>query len=280
MSMFNCSFSALLNSVLEPTRDVTILFGLLSGRHLDEVVACESYLNGSVTYTLARIELSNHYAWLDILFIDEEPAGSVVSVEIAPGLYHMVGMQVTSNFRGRAFLKERLNNHDDLTELNSIPTPAFFLLSNTIKYLEKTGRKMTLEVMNFNNSAHRLYEKKVLLDNQSVTVGFNLLPKQAVVKYAKLRRKKIGKWHAINETGEPERLGVQWRHIPDYNGQSTWSISRIYLWGSCAEFLSLYQGRFLSLVRHQVRMLHTIVVYGSPFKYVYWKASKLLGNKD
>ena len=265
----NDEFHEVLQCILEPAREVAILFGLLDRKQSQEVYVSKTF-HGH-TYSIAKRELPNRYARLDILYIDNTPAGSVVATRISSGLYHMVGMFIKEGYRSNSVFETLNVQQCSDQNSQSLPMPSKFLLAGLLEDLFKHRMQMTLEVMNNNRGACNLYESKFLINNsENIELGFELMSRDNIAKYSRLRRKRIGNWHVISESDEHARYGVQWSHVPNYNNSSRWSISRVYQFMPFErEFESLDKQPLLFVTA--VQFVVTIFSYGSIRKYILYK---------
>jgi hypothetical protein len=132
--------------------------------------------------------------------------------------------------------------------------------------LASNNLQVTLEVMNYNESAHRLYESiEFFSENKEQPLKFHLCSKSETIEYKMLRKKKIKKWHDIGQ-GEV-KLGVQWSHIPDYNNEPTWSITRVYCWKTLSPPLTTTK---MAFVRHKFKFIYSVLKYGDIIGFLYY----------
>ena len=134
---------------------------------------------------------------------------------------------------------------------------------------------MTLEVMNNNLGACKLYEQNFVIDEQSnKSVGMQHMSKSDIASYAEFRRKKIRQWHQIDSNSE-NNLAVHWTNVPYYGNCTKWSINRVYLLRPQHEDFILSNGG-----HHEKQTLQTIayiIISGNWIKYLAYKAlNKLL----
>tara|TARA_B100000408_G_scaffold138583_1_gene132797 strand:+ start:12762 stop:13562 length:801 start_codon:yes stop_codon:yes gene_type:complete len=245
---------SVLDSILPAARNVAGLFGLDRGQWKAPYVKIESHNN---SYAIYRKVLPNKFARIDVIFVNGTSAGSLLFVEIADGIYHMVGMFINEEFRGKK-ISQTQNGRAFSCSV------AFLFLDHVMNDLVEKGLSVTLEVMNYNKAAFKLYERwsSSSIGNHDIN-EFRLLTKAEVVRYGKLRRKPIKRWHDIGE-GDNKR-GVQWSHIPDYNGRSTYSISRVYY---CEVTKPLSSVRKLAFFRNKIKLILSIIKYGRPVGFL------------
>ena len=242
------------DSILPAARNVAALFGLDEGCWKAPYLKIESQNN---SYAIYRKVLPNEFARIDVIFVNGSSAGSLLFVEIASGIYHMVGMFINEEFRGKKISLLRNGR-----ALNC--SIAFLFLDHVMNDLVEKGLSVTLEVMNYNKAAFKLYERwgSSSIGNHDIN-EFRLLTKAELVQYGKLRKKPIKKWHDIGEGDD--KMGVQWSHIPDYNGQSTYSVSRVYY---CEVIKSLSSVRKLAFYRNKIKLMLSIIKYGRPVGFL------------
>ncbi len=256
--------SVLIDSILPSARPTAILLGLTIPEQLGEPVVQQDMLG--YNYQIYSRIMPNAMARIDVLYVDQQPAGSVVFVEIEEAVFHMVGMYVREGYRGRSVMLSRAAVEQ---EQDTFQTPAEFLLHNVTTDIVNHGRQITLEVMNNNTSAVKLYERcvRTVVSGQTLP-AYRLLEQDEVMQYAAMRYKKIGQWHELPEYG---LRGVQWSHVPSYNNLSTWSITRVY-------HAALADTRFKSSVslwrycRNKLKLLYSVIRYGNPLALIkyYW----------
>lgn len=242
---------SVLDSILPAARSVAVLFGFDRGPWES---AYTSMQFGNSTFTIVKKSLPNNFARIDVLFVNNSPAGSLVFVEIAPSVFHMVGMFINDEFRGEKVTY--ISNGEEVK--GSI---AFYFLQHVMDNLVANSITVTLEVMNYNKAAYKLYEKWNCYENElNRSFRFTLCSKQEIVQYSKIRSKRIGKWHRI---GFDNKFGVQWAHVPDYNGESTYSISRVY----CSGAEMLPEHNISTFIRTTLRLIVSSLKYGSAIAF-------------
>lgn len=253
---------SVLHSVLPAARSIAVLFGF--DKSAGDSPYVESHY-GDSSYAIIKKTLPNNFARIDVIFVNNEPAGSLLFVEIADSIFHMVGMFINEKFRG----KKLTYDFSGKTTKNSI---AFFLLQHVMADLVSQEITVTLEVMNYNVAAYKLYERLELFDSTFYTrFSFKILTKKEVRKYSELRRKPIKKWHDIG-LGSDE-VGVQWTHIPDYNGEPKYSVSRIYC---CETVKGVYDIGKFQYYLNKVKLVISLIKYGRPITFL---LSKILSQK-
>jgi hypothetical protein len=239
---------SILNSILPAARSVAVLLGFDRGPW-ESAYASVQFDNA--TYTIVRKSLPNNFARVDVLFVNNCPAGSLVFVEIAPSVFHMVGMFISDELRGKKVTY--VSKGEEVT--GSI---AFYFLQHVMDDLVTNNITVTLEVMNYNEAAYRLYEKWNLCQfGLNKSLCFTLCSKQEITRYSKIRSKRVGKWHLVGD--DINKFGVQWTHVPDYNGESTYSISRVY----CSSPEALPKHNIFMSIKMSLRMIVSSLKYGS-----------------
>ena len=237
--------------LLDSSRLLIHLSGLLNDNSIEACYAQDSF--GPHTFKIVRRAWPNNYAMLDILYVNEEPAGTIFSLKHSADLLHMVGMFLKEDYRSASFHRDEMDG----------PSPAAYFIDQYKHNLFAGSQSMTLEVMNYNLPAIKLYEQSFIHQGRSYN-GFCLLGRQEVAHYARLRRKKIGHWHKLNDE-ELFNWGVQWRHIPNFNNQPTWSITRVYLFkpnDGNLEHID-YQGSLFSRITFSIKLAFSFIRYGS-----------------
>jgi len=254
-------------TIIPAFRNNAILLGLLSEKFPFQEYKTEK-IDGQ-EYSVQKRILPNEYARLDLITIDGEPAGSIVCCEIANSIYHMVGMFVSEKYRSSKKTPQEVaapQNHTSRSEKQT--SPAKFLLAGFLEEMLALGKQVSLEVLNHNAPAWHLYEKKLVFDSlEKRMIGFRLMNKEEILNYVRLRGKKIGKWHDIKTSSDEVGLGVQWRHVPDFDGTSRWSINRLYLINSGAKEFKIddvFFDRSVSIGK----VCLTVIKYGSVFRFV------------
>jgi len=219
------SRDALRDIIVDEARDKAVFFGLMRKNVKAQLYAYEE-IEGHVFAVEKRVVAGGH-SRLDLLSIDNEPVGTVIST---------------------------------------------FLLTSYANDVLTDRRQVTLEVMNNNSAAWRLYERVQIRDiNRGVDAEFRLLSKEEILRYAAVRGKTIGKWRPLETPGETERTGVQWKHVPDF-GSSTgrWSTNRIYLLHNRDENFLLNERR-LTRFDGIARALACGAFHGQPIMFLYNK---------
>ena len=250
-------------------KDKALLLGLLNPKLDGEFYAQELY--GEHRFAVEKRELPNRHSRLDILYINNYPVGTIVSSELTEGIYHMVGMLVAEPYRSRA-IDKTLPGYADARakKLGGGLSPAAFFLQVYLKDIVNTqGMQVSLEVLNGNQYAWKLYEKRLLANSDGLdAVGFELLPKKELEAYARLRGKKIGKWHSVETYENKKGYAVQWSHIPDY-GTSTekWSVNRVYMIKPRGQNFFFSEER-IPQFKNKLRIILTIMFYGNPVGYI------------
>lgn len=252
---------SILESVLPAARNVAVLFGYTSTKW-DEAFVNVRY--GNDTYSVDKKALPNNFSKMYVICMNGTPVGSVLFVEIATNILHMVGMFVTEECRGKKIEYKR-----GARECRQ--TVASFLLQHVMDDLLASNCLVTLEVMNNNQSAYKLYERGAFFaTGNEEGVRFELCSQTEVIEYAKIRRKKIKKWHDIGH-GE-SRAGIQWSHIPDYNGESTWSISRVYYLPKDNQRLSAQP---MAFTKNKLKLIYSILRFGKLLKFMKYIVTSL-----
>ena len=247
----------IVGAVLESARGSAVLLGLVNEKLLERPYAKQSMLD--MEYAIAKTELPNKFARLDVLFVDGEPAGTVLWVEIAKNVQHMVGMYVLEHYQSATIYKrfETLGASPDV--LAALTTPARLLFENSTKAMIENNRQATLEVMNYNEKAYKLYEKNIDCGDGGGQRSFELSSRSEITHYAKIRHKKIGSWHHL--AGRHDIYGVQRQHVPNYNDVPTWSISRVYNCKGDGEALFSGNGGFAYL-NNRGKLLWSVIRSG------------------
>lgn len=244
--------NSVLHSVLPAARSIAILFGF--DKSPEDCPYVESRYDDS-TYAITRKTLPNNFARIDLVFVNNEPAGSLLFVEIADSIFHMVGMFIKEKYRG----KKITYGYNGKVTRGSI---ALFFLQHVMADLVNQKITVTLEVMNYNQAAYRLYERWAYEHHKlNRRFSFQLCSKQKVIHYSKVRSKRIAKWHRI---GDGDQFGVQWSHVPDYNGEATYSISRVY----CSSPDELAKVTELEPLKNRLKMLISSVIYGNALAFI------------
>jgi len=252
--------------ILDSARGSAWLLGLLKQGLYAESYA--SLSSGDNHYTLVKKVLPNQFARLDIMFVNNEPVGSICVIEIYQGLYHMLGMYVKPSYRAKEYGKKLIPFSNGSVSDISLPSPAKFMMEHYMRDLFENKVSMTLEVMNYNAAAYRLYEKQFICSGESMN-AFSLLSKEKIEKYSRLRSKSIGKWHPLDVENDTESYGVQWKHIPDYNNTSEWSITRVYFYSPIGDFLSVIGVVSIAgLIRIKAKTFVSIFKYGDVFGFL------------
>lgn len=255
-----------LPAIIPSFREKSILLGLMSPKVRQEIYFEEKFDVG--IFSVERRVLPNNFARLDILFVAGEVAGTILCCELSKNLYHMVGMYVLEKFRSKKYSVSAQENLSEGKPASGKPiSPAAFLLKTFSFDIIAEQKQVSLEVLDSNIPAWKLYEKKHSMgDADQKTICFELMHKEQITSYAKIRGKNIGRWHNILFEGEAENLGVQWSHVPDFGGTSRWSINRLYILKAQATIfpiISVHQ-RFGSWVK----VLSTILLYGAPISFI------------
>lgn len=259
----NC---CVLNSILPAARTVAILFGFERGPWREPYVETKSSSN---LYAIYNRVLPNNFARIDVIFLNGKPVGSLLFVEIANGIYHMVGMFINDEHRGKRM--EYLA--DGKTTKCSI---AYFFLHHVMNDLVGKGFTVTLEVMNYNKAAFKLYERWETRNKSSkVKLKFSLLSKTEIEHYGTLRKKPIKGWHDIDRGDN--QMGVQWSHIPNYNGETRYSISRVYC---CEADNSILSTTKLSYLKNKIKLIISAVKYGRPVSLLLNRLSSKLVSQQ
>ena len=245
---------SILESVLPAARNIAVLFGFTSTEWNDSLIRIRC---GDDAYSIEKKVLPNSFSKMYVINMNGIPVGSVLFVEIATNILHMVGMFVTEKCRGK-----KIEYNKEGKECRQ--TIATFLLQHVMDDLLESNCLVTLEVMNNNQSAYKLYERGAFFakDNEK-ECRFELCSKTEAIEYAKIRRKKIKKWHDIGQ-GE-SREGIQWSHIPDYNGESTWSISRIYY---VSEYKEQLIAEPMAFAKNKLKLIYSVLRFGQVFKFI------------
>ena len=252
---------SILESVLPAARNVAVLFGFTSTKRDEAFVSVRS---GNDTYSIDKKALPNNFSKMYVISMNGIPVGSVLFVEIATNILHMVGMFVTEVCRGK-----KIEYRKDAQECYQ--TVASFLLQHVMDDLLASNCQVTLEVMNNNQSAYKLYERgSFFAKGNEEGVRFELCSKTEVIEYAKIRRKKIKKWHDIKH-GE-SREGIQWSHIPDYNGESTWSISRVYYLPKDKQRV---EAQPMAFTKNKLKLMYSVLRFGKLFKFMKYVVAPL-----
>ncbi|WP_460225425.1 GNAT family protein [Aurantivibrio infirmus] len=253
----------IINAIIPSFREKARLLGLVGGR-IEDILYHEDIVDGKRVIFKKRV-LPNAYARMDILLVDSEIAGTIVCCKISEEVYHMVGMYVREEFRSKK------NNTDAPLEIPPVAnqlSPAKLLLKYFLQDVIPKGTQVSLEVLNHNKSAWNLYEKKlyfdVLLKRQK---GFSLMTPDEIIKYAKARRKKIGKWHEVENADGTIAKGVQWSHIPDFDGTPRWSINRLYLIKTDSHEFSLNPDIYHWL-KINLKMAYSVIKYGKLYLFI------------
>lgn len=254
-------------AIIPAFRNNAILLGLLSEKFLFQEYKTEK-IDGQ-EYSVQKRILPNEYARLDLITIDGEPAGSIVCCEIANNIYHMVGMFVLEKYRSSKKTPQELEALQSRTSRSEKQTsPAKFLLAAFLEETLALGKQVSLEVLNHNAPAWHLYEKKLVFDSLAKRmIGFRLMNKDEILNYVRLRGKKVGKWHDIKTSNDEAGLGVQWRHVPDFDGTPRWSINRLYLINSGAKEFKI-DDSFFNRSNSIGKVCLTVIKYGSVFRYM------------
>lgn len=247
---------SILSSVLPAARNAARIFGFTRSKWNSPYLTIE--YKGAV-YSIVSKALPNDFARIDIVLVDDKPVGSVLFVEISSHVLHMVGMFIKEEHRGKRISYIYDNKEKDVTI-------ASFLLDHVMESLVTKNVQVTLEVMNYNESAYKLYERTSTFTNSSMPPQqFELCSRSDVLEYKKIRRKVVKRWHDIG-FGE-DKLGVQWAHVPDYNGVATWSIARVYCWKKSYESL---RGGYITFVKNRLKLIYSVLKYGSIFRFTYY----------
>ena len=263
------SAESLSGIVIPSALTLVSLLGLLDKK--EELTSYKSINQNSVEINIYKYELPNQFARIDVIKINTQPVGSIVSIELLPHLYHMVGMFIKEGYRGKNVVKVVPGYYSSLNSLS----PAALLLTGYVEdMVVHNNRQISLEVKNNNTPAWKLYEMAFVGSSKKrIPPQFTLLDKNEYLAYARLRGKKIGKWHEVVSTNGRAGQGVQWSHIPDYGNSSRWSINRVYYIKPQAEEAILLN-RKLRLIP-KLKVLWTVIRYGRPASFIY---SKLLGQ--
>lgn len=252
---------SILNSVLPSARGGALLFGYTTTKWDELYVSVKC---NDATYSIVRKALPNNFSRMYLVCIDGTPVGSVLFVEIATNILHMVGMFVTEASRGK-----KITYKKGAKECRQ--TVASFLLQHVMDDLVASNCQVTLEVMNNNQNAHKLYEKGAFFaKGNEDEFRFELCSKTEVIEYAKIRRKKITKWHDIGY-GE-SRAGIQWSHIPDYNGESTWSISRVY---NIPKHKQRVSAQPMAFTKNKLKLIYSALRFGELFEFIKYIVASL-----
>ena len=265
MIEIDLSKNVLEECVLKSAQGTAILFGLTSNRLIWSDVTNKSHSDPDAKFQVLKAEKHRGLASFYLILVEGEPAGSIISIDIASGLTHLVGMYVKEELRGAAFRQE--NSKD------RVVSPAACLLSSYISDMANSGKSITLEVMNYNIAALKLYEKRfsTLVDGEEKHLWFSLLSQTEISYYGRIRGKKLGRWHEIKLDSGHKGMGIQWRHTPDYAGQSTWSISRVYGFNLDSETL-LELSKPKSRVRSYMNLFKAVFAGGKPIRYLLWRS--------
>ena len=278
--MNNTKPCQLLGSILNEARSIAILFGILNEKNRTGTYYREK--NGAHNLKIEKWELPDKVIRLDILYLDDAPIGSILSLRILPSLYHMVGMYIDEKYRSKQ-INETLPDYYSLhPKENDKRSPSTCLLKSYLNDMVALNNyQVTLEVINNNQSAWRLYEKPLLRTNDNEKAhGFRLLTKEEILQYANLRGKKVGKWHPVNSGGESLKYGVQWSHIPDYGGKpERWSTNRIYIIGPGDQVLNVLHNKHHPFLEN-LKKLYSIIIYGSVIRYIHYKISSRFLTSD
>lgn len=266
--------------IVKDAQEKAILFGLLKP-NLKSVIYSQINLDVFVI-TVEKKGISNGLFRLDIIRINETPIGTIISSEITHGLYHMIGMFVARPYRSD-MINQTCPGYTKACEANNLGTisPAVYLLKSYIDDIVKgMNYQVTLEVTNNNEPAWHLYEKHLLLDSENGQKrGFELLTKEDILLYAKVRRKKISKWYRVVTTNGDEGVGVQWDHIPDYGGNpERWSTNRVYLIKPLTQNFLLLD-RKVSFLGEKLKVIFAICKFGSLIHYINEKIRSILKSK-
>lgn len=212
----------LLQAMLPATRGPALLFGLMHESNRQSVLLSENLQGHHWSVTT----YSSDFTRLDVIRIDEMNAGTIVSLLLAEGLLHMSGLFVREAFRSNK-IAQTLGLSNNVP--SSFPTPSRLLLRALISDLVNKRMQMSLEVMNNNRSAIRLYEERFKVPHHSSDIGFQMMNEREIESYSRLRGKSIKGWHEVDsDTSSANGTGVQWRHVPNYNDSLRWSLTRIY----------------------------------------------------
>lgn len=245
---------SILESVLPAARNIAVLFGFTSTKWTYSLIRIRC---GNDAYSVEKKMLPNSFSKMYVINMNGIPVGSVLFVEIATNILHMVGMFVAEECRGK-----KIEYSEGAKECRQ--TVATFLLQHVMNDLMESNCLVTLEVMNNNQSAYKLYERGAFFAKDIMEGSqFELCTKTEAVEYAKIRRKKIKKWHDIGR-GE-SREGIQWSHIPDYNGESTWSISRVYYLPSGKQRLT---SESMAFTKNKLKLIYSVLRFGHIFKFI------------
>jgi hypothetical protein len=248
--------ASILTSILPSARHVAVLLGFSYAESGLPYIRTE--YNGD-TYSIYKKTLPNNFARIDVIYVNDEPIGSVMFVEIAANTLLMIGMFIKKEYRGRK-INYKNNNKE------TIATIASFLLNNVMADLMISNVVVVLEVMNYNKSAYKLYERTVVFAAEQASYSrFELCSKCEILEYNKIRRKRIKRWHDIG-CGK-DKLGVQWGHIPDYNRQTTWSITRVYCWHNPKQTLT---AKPMAFIKNKSKLLWSVVRYGKILAFIYY----------
>lgn len=243
--------------------DATILFGLLE-KGIEEKEISRIFASDREFVTSVRITPKGDFR-LDLLYMDGACIGAILSVKIDNNVYHIQGMNVIESYRGRRFSG---NGVDGFSSIK----PSKFLLQCMMKDLCASSKLISLEVLNGNVPAWKLYEE-VSVTTESGVYCFRLLDRFNIGLYAKIRGKAVREWCTIDGDGG---LGVKWAHIPDY-GASTmkWSVNRVYL--AQTQGADTSQDIFVgSSKRLKTKLLVSILFYGRPFLYIARRLKRLI----
>jgi len=269
-----------IKNIVGGAKDKALLLGVL-GRHVD----CEVYFDQCFVDFQVRIErreLKNRHSRLDIIYINSDIAGTILSSKLAPQLLHMVGMFVVEKYRFGRLVSHFPEYIEGIKEARGkVVSPAELLLGAYLDdVVNNYHMQVSLEVLNGNVAAWRLYEKPVLLGRDGFVRGFRLLTREEIEIYGARRGKTVGEWFDVETTSTLTRAGiaVRWKHIPHYGRSAMkWSVNRVYLITSVGDSLALSGGRG-SILFDKFRTMATILRYGNVFGTVRYVLKKALSK--
>ena len=261
----------ILNCIIDGAKEKAILLGLLNaklGSRIYEEQEVDKY-----EFSILKTELPNKKSRLDVLCVNNIPVGTIVSSEIIPGLYHMVGMYVTEKYRSGEINDTLPGVEHARKENKTLLNPAEFLLWGYLKdVVSREKKQVSLEVIDGNVSAWRFYEKRLYWDEDSERYeGFELMTQRETKIYAQQRGKKIKRWVKVLTQSNRKGYAVHWSHIPEYGpGTERWAVNRVYLIKSSTQKYLLEQqkkSRFFSAITTG----YTIIRFGNFLGYLIFK---------
>lgn len=260
------------NSILADAQVTARFFGVYgSGTHDAELV--HSFSSEDQTYHIARLTRIKSLICLYLLIADGKAIGSVLSIEIQPGLKHVAGFSLDPKWRSiRLKPKVALARGELLLRKDGKDIGLSYYLFG-VYTLEEYGLKnnVILEVTNYNHAALSLYRNLAIQDGDNAVLSYGALEREAIEQYARTRGKVIGDQVLVDE-GAAQVVAVRWAHVPKYNNVLTWSLNRVY---SLNGFDDRYEGSGFARRARKLKLYGLGALYGRPFSAL----SKLIGDK-